>query len=303
MKYAIGLDIGGTKVAAGIISEEGELIHRTEVKSDVTGSDQMYDSVKQALHSLMEDSTIQWDQIEGMGAGIPGKVDIENGIAVFQNNIPWPNFPVAEKLRQDFPIQRVVLDNDVYMAAFSEWKKAEMKTEELFTFVTISTGISSSSIQNGKFLRGAGFAGEVGQVAITSPFTQEHVTLEQAVAGPGIEKASQKIYQDDQITTKGVFEKYQQQDPIAIEIIDKAAATLAEGVHMIVTLLDPHHITFGGSISTYNPFFIDLMKEKMNKWLLPDQRHILSSISISHYENLSGLVGAGLRVFHAMNEE
>lgn len=303
MKYAIGLDIGGTKVAAGIISEEGELLHRTEVKSDGSSSDKMYGSVKQALDDLMKNSSIPWEQIEGMGAGVPGKVDIENGIAVFQNNIPWPNFPVAEKLRQDFPIQRVVLDNDVYMAAFSEWKKAEMKTEELFTFVTISTGISSSSIQNGKFLRGAGFAGEIGQVAVADPFTQEHVTLEQAVAGPGIEKIGQKMYQNKQITTKDVFEKYQQQDPIAMEIIEKAAATLAEGVHMIVTLLDPHHITFGGSISTYNPFFIDLMKEKMDKWLLPDQRHILTKMSISHYENLSGLVGAGLRVFHAMNEE
>lgn len=302
MKYAIGLDIGGTKVAAGIISEKGEIIQQTEVKSDTANSEQMYHSVKQALNHLMEESKIGWDQIEGMGAGVPGKVDIKNGIAVFQNNIPWPHFPVAERLREDFPVERFVLDNDVYMAAFSEWKKADLKPEELFTFVTISTGISSSSIQNGNFLRGAGFAGEVGQVAVASPFTQEHTTLEKAIAGPAIERVGQKEYQDDTITTKDVFEKYQQQDPIAQEIIEKAAATLAEGIHMIVTLLDPHHLTFGGSISTYNPFFIDLMKEKMDRWLLPDQRHILSEISISHYANLSGLVGAGLRVFHAMNE-
>lgn len=303
MKYAIGLDIGGTKVAAGIISEDGKIIQRVEVKSDVTDSNTMYQSVKQALNELMKDSDIKWDQIEGVGAGVPGKVDIENGIAVFQNNIPWPNFPVAEKLREDFPIEKVVLDNDVYMAAFSEWKYADFKNEDLVTYITISTGIASSSIQDGKFLRGAGFAGEVGQVAVASPFTQEHITLEQAIAGPAIEKVARERYQDNQITTKSVFERYQEQDPIALEIINGAAATLAEGVHMIVTIIDPHHVTFGGSVSTNNPFFIELMKEKMKKWLLPDQRHILSEISISHYENLSGLVGAGLRVFQTMNEK
>lgn len=303
MRYAIGLDIGGTKVAAGIISEDGRIVHQTEVKSDVQDSESMYGSVKKALENLMEETSVSWEEIEGMGAGVPGKVDIEKGIAVFQNNIPWPDFPVAERLRQDFPINEVVLDNDVYMAAFSEWRAADMKEEELFSYITISTGISSSSIQNGSYLRGAGFAGELGQAPVASPFESEHTTLERAVAGPAIEKAGRKQYRDEGMTTKDVFQKYQEGDQIAQEIIEQAAATLAEGVYMLVTLLDPHQITFGGSMATYNPFFIDLVKVKMEKWLLPDQRHILSGIQMSHYENRSGLVGAGLRVFHLMNQK
>ena len=92
MNYSIGLDIGGTKVAAGIISNQGKIIKQTEVKSDTTNRETMYASVKNALQELERDSDFSWNEIYGMGIGVPGKVDREKGVAVFQSNLPpiWP---------------------------------------------------------------------------------------------------------------------------------------------------------------------------------------------------------------------
>lgn len=295
--WALGIDIGGTKVAVGLIDIHGKIKDRHELPSKTESSEEMYDSVVRAVNILQEKTAFDWKEIAGIGMGIPGKVDREKGIAVFQNNIPWHNFPVVNRIKETFPVEKIVIDNDVCMAAFSEYKQANLKQNTLFSYITISTGIASSMIDNGSFIRGAGFAGELGQMPVTSPYTGEKITLEQAVSGPAIGKVGQKLYTDELISTRDVFERYQAEDSIAIEIIEKAAQTLAEGIYLIVTLLDPHYLTVGGSVITNNPFFVVLVKKYMDVWLLPDQRHILENIVISKYSNLSGLVGAGLRVF------
>lgn len=300
MQYAIGLDIGGTKVAAGLISKDGEIVSSYSVKSDVRDAETMYASVKTAISQVMSDASLGWESIEGIGAGVPGLVDSEKGLAIYQANIPWANFPVSKRLKEDFPVSNVVIDNDVRMAALAEWDEKKVSDEELFTYITISTGIASSFIQHKRFIRGAGFSGEVGQIPIVSPFDGEKKRLEEVVSGPGMERAYQLQTADSAITAKIMFENYQVATHYQ-EIIDGAAQAIAEKVYAIVALLDPHHIVFGGSVATNNPFFIELIKENMETWLLPDQKHILKDISISHFKQLSGLVGAGVSVFYTLD--
>lgn len=301
MRYSLAIDIGGTKVATGIISKNGDILKQATVKSDTSNREKMYQSVKQAIADVMADAPVGWDEIAGIGAGVPGKVDPENGIAVFQNNIPWHNFPIRERLQNDYPVQNIQLDNDVHMAAYAEWKQAGLAPDALFAYITISTGIACAMLQQGRFLRGAGFAGELGLIPsrslISDKMEKKRVTLEQATGGPAIQRVGQARYKDPNITTKDVFDRFQQKEPIATEIVAQTAEALAEGVYSLVSIIDPHHITFGGSVATNNPQFIELVKENLGDWALPDQKHILENINISQYANLSGLVGAGLRVF------
>lgn len=298
MNYSIGLDIGGTKVAAGIISNQGKIIKQTEVKSDTTNRETMYASVKNALQELERDSDFSWNEIYGMGIGVPGKVDREKGVAIFQSNLPWEHFPVKQRIMTDFPIKRIVIDNDVYMAAFAEWEKIAIPEQQLMSYITISTGISSAQIQNGRFLRGAGFAGELGQIPV---FLDKYSTLEQAVAGPGIEILAQKKLNDSSLTTKSFFQKYLANESNAVVLMQDIVSVLARGIYTLVTLYDPHVIVFGGSVATNNPFLIELIKEEMKVWLLEDQKHILNHTKLSHYSHLSGLVGAGLRAFKSLD--
>ncbi|WP_045524681.1 ROK family protein [Neobacillus niacini] len=286
MKKSIGIDIGGTKIAAGIISESGELLHRTEVKSDPSDRENMFTQVVTAVEQVLEGT--QFSEIEGIGVGVPGKVDRENGIAIFQNNLPWPQFPIADRLQEQFGAKTITIDNDVYMAAFAEWKAAHAKTSETFVYVTISTGISCSIIHHGSFFRGAGFAGELGLIPVLSKEGNER--LEKIAAGPGIQKIAG-------VPTKDVFTGYLNGSQEFQSAIDEVTDHLAQGLYSISCLLDPHRIVFGGSVIVNNPFLLELIKEKLKIYQIPEQQHLLEHMSISTLAQNNGVVGAGLRVF------
>jgi glucokinase len=295
MKKAIGIDIGGTKIAAGIIAESGELLNCMEVNSDPSDRESMFNQVVKAVEQVLEGSSFSWSEIEGIGVGVPGKVDREKGIAVFQNNLPWQQFPITARLQEQFCPQRITIDNDVYMAAFAEWIAAQVNRNGTFVYVTISTGISCSIIHKGSFFRGAGFAGELGLIPVLSKGANER--LETIAAGPGIQKMAEKELQAETISTKDVFAEYLTGSQEYQPIIEEVTGYLAQGIYTISCLLDPHKIVFGGSVIGNNPFFLELIKEKLKIYQLPEQQHLLGQMSISTMKQANGVIGAGLRVF------
>jgi glucokinase len=289
MKKAIGIDIGGTKIAAGIISEAGELLRRQEVKSDPSDRESMFKQVVIAVEQVLEGTSLS--EIEGIGVGVPGKVDRENGIAIFQNNLPWQQFPIAARLQEQFGSIPTNVDNDVYMAAFAEWKAAQGKRDETFVYVTLSTGISCSIIHNGSFLRGAGFAGELGLIPVLSKEGNER--LEKIAAGPGIQNIAG-------VPAKDVFTGYINGSKEFQSIIDETANHLAQGLYSISSLIDPHKMVFGGSVIVNNPFLLELIKEKLKTYQISEQQHLLDQMSISTLAQNNGVIGAGLRVFESI---
>lgn len=291
MDYSIGVDIGGTKVATGIIDRDANVLYRAEVPSFATDRESMFKQVVKSIDMVLKKSDLSIHNIKGMGVGIPGKVDQENGIAVFQNNLPWKNFPVADRLREHFHLERVSLDNDVYMATFAEWNAQGANQDETFVYLTISTGISCSIIHQGKFMRGAGFAGELGMLPVLSPASSESlVRLEQAASGPGIEK----LMNDKRLKPKDIFERYQKNDPDAQEIVSSMVTSIAHGCYAICCLIDPHKIVFGGGVMNHHPYLIEKIKQEMETFLIPEQR---MNMYVSQFKGDSGVVGAALRGF------
>jgi len=121
--------------------------------------------------------------------------------------------------------------------------------------------------------------------------------LESASAGPAIEKLVQKEWQVAHLTTKDVFERYKDGASEYQPIIDEVTDKWAQGLYAISCLLDPHKLVFGGSVIANNPFLLDIIKEKLKSYQIPEQQHLLSHMSISTIKQDNGIVGAGLRVF------
>lgn len=299
MKKSIGVDIGGTKIAAGLIMENGKLLDRTEVKSETKNKETMYQSVIKAINTIFLKSKIDPHDIEGIGFGIPGKVDSHNGIAVFQNNIPWENFPIVPRIRETFPeIKKVVIENDVYQAANAEWSKSNLtKDDEILIYLTISTGISSAIIKGGKALHGHGFAGELGLTFIPSrQFSGEVHRLESVASGPGLAKiASMKM--GKKITPKDLFDLYSSNNPIAKKIISNFLKDLSYSIYTLSCILDPHKIILGGSVITNHHFLLDDILKTLSSIIIEEQNHLLNVIQITNFPNEPGLIGAGLSVF------
>lgn len=104
MNDAVGIDIGGTKVLSAVVSESGEVKDSVEVKSDVTDAESLFQSMVTSVEMLLKQSGISKEKVAGIGVGVPGFVDRENGIALYQSNIPWENFDVGSRLSEVFGI-------------------------------------------------------------------------------------------------------------------------------------------------------------------------------------------------------
>lgn len=295
-EFALGIDIGGTKIAFALVDRQGQSEAVYTSPSNSQDAEALFQSVLTGIDKVLETSELSLEDLAGIGIGLPGKVDPINGRAVFQNNIPWPNFPITQRIREslglDLPIS---IDNDVKVAAYAEYHAEGMEKDELFTYVTISTGIANASIIDHHMIRGSGFSGETGFLPIAQGERIEK--LESIVGGPAIEKAGRLAYHDETVTTREVFERFVAGDKLAIEIIDNCAKSFALGLYAIICVLDPAHITLGGSVAYHNPTFVTLIKDKLAELVHEEQAHILNRLTVSRLGSNNGVIGAGLLSF------
>ncbi|MCC2248627.1 ROK family protein [Virgibacillus sp. AGTR] len=293
MGFSIGVDIGGTKIAAVIVDEQGVILYRSKVSSNTNNAESMFKQVVTCIDQVLKKANLSISQIKAMGVGVPGKVDRLNGIAVYQNNLPWIDFPLVNRLREAFSIHHIVIDNDVYMAAYAEWKKLNVAPNSTCVYVTISTGISCSIIQNGSFLRGEGFAGEIGLCPITGVDGQL-TTLENAASGPAIYKLARERMGNSITSTQDFFQAYIAGDKLASDVMDEVIPAISQGIYSIISLLDPHQIVLGGGVINHHPFLLDLIKQNIGLFLISEQKEALGRITGSKLKGDSGVIGAAL---------
>lgn len=294
MKQAIGIDIGGTKIAAAIVDEKGKIRHRVDIPTDTSSAEAVFDCVIAAIDQVLDKAQKTIDQVEGIGIGLPGKVDVKNGIAQYQNNIPWKDFPIVSRLSDRYPDLPIKIDNDVKVAAYAEYRMLDLDPEDLFGYLTVSTGIACTNIMGGQIIRGSGFSGEVGFIPVPSSTGLRGV--EKVAAGPAIEKLARELYQDPDMTTAQVFERWHEWDPIASQIIDQSVVGIALVIYQMICFLDPKAITLGGSVALKNPDFVQRIIDEVSGICHPEQTHIIDQIRLSNLEGHNGLIGAGLLV-------
>ncbi|WP_254846724.1 ROK family protein [Oceanobacillus sojae] len=290
----IGVDIGGTKIASIVADSVGNIVHRCELPSIKEKPEEMFHQVIRCIHQLILSADVSMQEVTSMGVGVPGKVDREKGLAVFQNNLPWRNFPIVERLKEQFPsIKNITIDNDVYMAAYAEWKAAELPENATFVYVTVSTGISCSIIHNGNFLRGNGFAGELGLLPMPGiDQTQTSTTLENIASGPGILRLARDSYNDPDLEIETLFFKYQKNEKQAVKVINQMLESFARGLYTIACLINPHQIVCGGGVINHQPYLVDLLNKLVDNFMILEQGRTNSLIKVSKLGEDAGVIGA-----------
>lgn len=259
----IGVDIGGTKVAAGLVAHGGNVIRRAEIPMYVHGSaaDAMA-CVHTAIQAVRGD-----EAVSAIGVASPGPLQLPEGIVIDTPNLPcWHNFPLGDEIRQTYGLPTLV-DNDANAAGLAEslWG-AGAEFPSVF-YVTVGTGIGTAFVQNRQLYYGrTAVAPEGGHMTIDmhAPVRCEcgkRGCLEGMASGPSIARrtrerlAAAENYDQDlwgrdlaQVTPRTLGAAWKAGDPIATEVLRETADLFAIWFGNIIDLLEPNVIVVGGGV-------------------------------------------------------
>ncbi|PGY06653.1 ROK family protein [Bacillus sp. AFS031507] len=292
-KYLLGIDLGGTNLRIAVVTLEGQIIEELHV---TTESDRGPHYVINQMIQLCE-GILQKRNIEAIGIGSPGPLDLRQGLILSPNNLPgWDRIPLVEMLEKALQ-KKVVLDNDANAAALAEAMIGAGKGKESVFYITVSTGIGGGFVYRNQLIQGAHFcAGEVGNMIIDRdgpPHPALNIgSLETLASGTAVKRQGK-----EKLGITGhageVFAMAMQGEKEAVVIVEQMVATLAKGIANVVHTVDPHIIVLGGGVMQSKEYLMPLLLEKVNDYLYPQLRNKVQ-IECASLGTKAGVIGAAL---------
>jgi glucokinase len=308
-KGVLGVDIGGTKIAVGIVDRSGKILAQGRTPMIANGTPEVaFDAVICAIDSMLSTSAVD---IEGIGICAPGPLDPKSGIVLNPPNLPcWRNFPLAERVRAKYSIP-VKVDNDANAAALAETLWGAAQAFHYVFYATIGTGIGTGIVFDGAIYHGkTGSAGEGGHVSIDyrGPVCAcgKRGCIEILAAGPAIgARARAKITAEpsrgktildlvkgdiSSITSQHVGKAFESGDPMAREVLEETAHLLTIWLGNIIDLLDPDVIVVGGGVAAMLRSFFEEIQRGLPDWCV-NPRAAEIPLLMAHYGADAGIAG------------
>ena len=266
--YRVGVDLGGTNIATGVINEKNEIIGRGKVKTRAPRpAEAIFDSIKEAVDMAVANAGVDYRDIVSVGIGTPGSVNKDTGAIEFSNNLQFNNVPAKQMLEERLN-KPVYLENDANAAALGEAVAGSGNGVKNFVAVTLGTGVGSGIIIDGKIYRGSNFCGgEMGHMVINvdgipcncgrkgcwEKYASATALVSQAVEAMEGNKAS-LLWQTcdgdlNKVEGKTIFEAYDMGDAVAKAVVDKYLYYVAVGLANVINALQPEAVCIGGGIS------------------------------------------------------
>lgn len=304
---SIGVDIGGTKIAAGVVDEQGRIIAATTRTTPATDPELIEAGVAAAVAELRQEH-----EVVGVGVGAAGFVSSDRRTVVFAANLAWRDRALADELEKMISLP-VVVENDANAAGWAEFRFGAATEATDMLMVTVGTGLGGAVVLDGRLLRGAGgFAGEVAHMTAV-PNGQwcgcgRRGCLEQYTAGTALVRTARKRAQagDPDLgplvqaaggSTKGIdgpliTKLAQHGDPACRALIAELGTALGEGVASIAALLDPGVIVVGGGVSAAGDLLLDPAREAFARHLTARAHRRTAPWVVASMGNRAGIVGA-----------
>lgn len=306
----VGIDIGGTKIAAGIVDPQGKLLAAARSPMVARGtSAEGLAAVESAIQSVIT-RKVDDQEVQGIGICSPGPLDPATGIIINPPNLPcWRNFPLADSIRQSYRVP-VKVENDANAAALAEAKWGAGRGFRNVFYLCIGTGIGTGIVMNGEIYHGrTGAAGEGGHMGIDvhGPLCPcgKRGCIEVLASGPAIARRAQEQAANApssrllnlaggdpaRITGEMVGQACGEGDPVARAVIGETLDLLAYWLGNIIDLLEPDVIVMGGGVATMLAPYLDEMRRRwtgacVNPW--PEKIPVV----IARYREEAGVAGA-----------
>lgn len=311
MKYIAGVDIGGTNTKIGIVSSEGKIIAKESIKTlSIEGVDSTLKRIWAKIKELLEKSDINYEDLLGVGMGIPGPVR-EQEIVGFFANFPWEKNLNIAKLFRNISGKETKLENDVNVIALGEARHGAGKGAKTSVTIALGTGIGGGIYIDGKILSGFnGAGGEVGHMKLVKDGKLcgcgQKGCFEAYASATGIEREAisrlkvnktNKLYERlngeiDKVEAKDVFDCAKEGDAFSLDIVDYEAEYLAMGIGNVLNLINPEKIILSGGVSLAGDILLDKVKEKLPKYAMGVTLENGFNIELGILGNDSGIYGA-----------
>ena len=290
----IGVDVGGTKVAAARIAGT-EVVDPVVHPTDLSGSDALLAGIEQAINEVAEASGAP----EAVGIGMPSLVDHQAGTIVSSVNIPFEGVALGEELGSRLGVP-VYLDNDANCAALAEAQFVEDAPAQHLVMLTLGTGVGGGVIIGGRIFRGAtGLGGELGHSVVQADGPEcpgscpNRGCLEALCSGTALEREATARANGGRVKGKQVVEAARGGDADALGLLEELGTWLGVGISNYVNIFEPQHFVIGGGLSAAADLFLERAKEEAASRALPALFERVR-ISVAQAGNDAGVIGAGL---------
>jgi len=307
--YAIGVDIGGTKIAAGVVDDDGTILAKTRRATATADSSSVDRGVIEACRELAEQF-----EIGAIGLVAPGFVSSDQRTVMFTPNLPWRDHPlrdnVAKALGTDVPI---VVENDANAAAWAEHRFGAGRGVDDMVLLTIGTGLGCGAVVDGNLLRGAwGVATEAGHLRVVPNGHQCGCGLrgcwEQYASGNALVRNARAAVETRPAEATAILDRCDGDvhglkgpavtaaahagDPLAIELLAELGTWIGEGSAAVGTIIDPALIVIGGGVAAAGDLLLEPARAGFLSQLSGRGHRPVASIELASMGNDAGLVGA-----------
>lgn len=269
----IGIDLGGTNIAAGIVREDGKIVVQSSVPTlSQRPTDEIVKDMVFLSKQLIKDAELELNDIEAVGIGCPGTINFETGEVIYSNNIKMEHYMLAKEFQKYLNLP-VKIDNDANSAAMGEYIVSGNNVP-IFMFITLGTGVGSGLILNGKVFRGFnGAASEAGHITLVSGGepctcgkrgcweTYASVTALIRQTKVAMEKNPESLMHEiakaeGKISGRTSFDAAKQGDKAAQAVVKQYAQYVADGIVSVENVLQPDIISVGGGISREGEYLL-----------------------------------------------
>jgi glucokinase len=314
-RETIGVDLGGTKMAVGVVDSDQKVHYQGSEPSTGLSEEKLVEELAQELTEAKQARP----DVLAAGLGIPATIDFERGLAIHAVNLTITDVPIRDLMQERIGLP-VFVDNDANVAALAEHLYGAGRGAQNVVLLTIGTGIGGGLILNGEVYRGSTGAGaELGHIVIEEdgPPCQgncpNHGCVEALASGTAIAKAGQEAAEKDPdsalgkalvegpITGRTVTDLALSEDGPAREVVAEAGRHIGVALSSLANIFDPDVFVIGGGVSVVGDLLLDPAREELRSRALPPQNE--RPVKLAELGPDAGMIGAAAMALIELDKE
>ena len=296
---AIGVDVGGTKILAGVVDRQGTVARREERPTPVATQDELLASLDQVVETLLDDDVV------ALGFGLPSTIDQRAGRAISSVHIPLADLDFRDRMADRFGLP-IAIDNDGNAAAIAEWRLGAGRGASHIVALTLGTGIGGGLILDGRPYRGSiGAAAELGHIVLDyggvpcGGSCTGHGHFEALAAGSAADETAMRRFGHD-ADGRRLVEEARAGNELAVSDIAEIGQRLGAGIASFVNIFNPELVILGGGFSKAGDLLLEPMRETLAVEGLSPSRELVR-IVMAAFGPEAGMIGAALVGFEALD--